>query len=42
MITDMERIGDMAQDIAEISIHLANEVYLKEIIHIPPNGRGHN
>ena len=31
----MERIGDMAQDIAEISIHLANEVYLKEIIHIP-------
>ncbi len=35
MITDMERIGDMAQDIAEISIHLANEVYLKEIIHIP-------
>ena len=35
MITDMERIGDMAQDIAEISIYLANEVYLKEIVHIP-------
>lgn len=35
MITDMERIGDMAADISEISIHLANEVYLKEIIHIP-------
>lgn len=35
MITDMERVGDMAADISEISIHLANEVYLKEIIHIP-------
>ncbi|WP_272879088.1 phosphate signaling complex protein PhoU [Clostridium sp. Cult2] len=35
MITDMERIGDQAADISEISIRLANETYLKELIHIP-------
>lgn len=35
MITDMERIGDQAADISEISIRLAEETYLKELIHIP-------
>ncbi len=35
MITDMERIGDQAADISEISIRLSNETYLKELIHIP-------
>ncbi|HSH35118.1 phosphate signaling complex protein PhoU [Schnuerera sp.] len=35
MITDMERIGDQAADISEITIRLENEVYLKELIHIP-------
>lgn len=35
MITDMERIGDQAVDISEISIRLAEETYLKELIHIP-------
>ncbi|MDR2167698.1 MAG: phosphate signaling complex protein PhoU [Clostridiales bacterium] len=29
MITDMERIGDQASDIAEICIELANEPYIK-------------
>lgn len=35
MITDMERIGDQASDISEITIRLANETYIKELIHIP-------
>ncbi|WFA08350.1 phosphate signaling complex protein PhoU [Tissierella sp. Yu-01] len=35
MITDMERIGDQAQDISEITIRLANESYFKEFVHIP-------
>lgn len=35
MITDMERIGDQASDISEITIRLANVKYLKEVIHIP-------
>lgn len=35
MITDLERIGDQAQDISEITIRVANQVYIKEITHIP-------
>ncbi len=35
MITDMERIGDQAADIAEISLYLAEAPYLKKLEHIP-------
>lgn len=35
MITDMERIGDQAADISEITIRLAGTPYIKELIHIP-------
>lgn len=35
MITDMERIGDQAADISEIAIRLADQTYLKELVHIP-------
>ena len=35
MITDMERIGDQASDISEITIRLSNEKYLKELFHLP-------
>ena len=35
MITDMERIGDQAADIAEIALLLANKTYITELIHIP-------
>jgi phosphate transport system protein len=35
MITDMERIGDQAADISEITIRLAGQRYIKEITHIP-------
>ncbi|MBE3102591.1 MAG: phosphate signaling complex protein PhoU [Firmicutes bacterium] len=35
MITDMERIGDQAADISEITIRLAEEKYIKSIDHIP-------
>ena len=35
MITDMERIGDQAADIAEISIYLSDQSYIKKIVHIP-------
>ena len=35
MITDLERIGDQAQDIAEISILFGNEKFIKELTHIP-------
>jgi phosphate transport system protein len=35
MITDMERIGDQASDISEITIRLVNEPYFKELVHIP-------
>ncbi len=34
MITDMKRIGDQAGDIAEISIHLADEEYIKKLEHL--------
>jgi len=35
LITDMERIGDQAADISEIVVRLSDQVYLKELIHIP-------
>lgn len=35
MITDLERIGDHAQDISEISLLILNEKYIKELTHIP-------
>lgn len=35
MITDMERMGDQASDISEITIRLAGEDYIKELVHIP-------
>ncbi len=35
MITDMERIGDQSADISEITIRLADQKYLKELVHIP-------
>lgn len=34
MITDMERIGDHAADISEITIQLANQEYIKKLEHI--------
>ncbi|NLN14743.1 MAG: phosphate signaling complex protein PhoU [Tissierellia bacterium] len=35
MITDLERIGDQAADIAEISLLLAGQEYIKELIDLP-------
>lgn len=35
MITDMERIGDHAADISEISLHLSETPYIKPLVHIP-------
>ena len=35
MITDMERIGDQAADISEITMHLAGTPYIKKLEHIP-------
>jgi len=34
MITDMERIGDQASDISELSIFLAGQEYIKKLDHI--------
>lgn len=34
MITDMERIGDQAADISEITISLSKEKYIKDLEHI--------
>lgn len=34
MVTDLERIGDQASDIARISIFLAKEPYIKKLDHI--------
>lgn len=34
MITDMERIGDHAADISEISIHLSKKAYISHLGHI--------
>lgn len=39
MITDMERIGDQAADISEITIRLSEQNYIKELEHIPQMGR---
>ena len=35
MITDMERIGDHATDISEITLMLAGTTYIKKLEHIP-------
>lgn len=35
MVTDMERIGDQAEDISEITLFLANVTYIKKLEHIP-------
>jgi len=35
MITDMERIGDQATDIAEITIIIADVPHIKKLVHIP-------
>ncbi len=35
MITDMERIGDQASDIAELVIYLSREPYIKPLEHLP-------
>ena len=35
MITDMERIGDHATDISEITLTLSDAVYIKKLEHIP-------
>ena len=35
MITDMERIGDQAADIAELCVYLSTQRYIKNLEHIP-------
>ena len=35
MITDMERIGDHATDISEITLVLSDAIYIKKLEHIP-------
>ena len=39
MITDMERIGDQAADIAGIVSYIAHEPYIKELVHLSQMGR---
>lgn len=39
MITDMERIGDQAADISEITITLSNLKYIKKLEHIEKMGK---
>ena len=35
MITDMERIGDQAADISELTVYLVGQTYIKKLEHIP-------
>ena len=35
MITDLERIGDQASDICEITLQFGEEAYIKRVYHIP-------
>ena len=35
MLTDLERIGDQAADISELTIYLAGKQYIKKLEHIP-------
>ena len=35
MITDLERIGDQARDIAELTMQFGDEQYIKKLEHIP-------
>jgi len=35
MLTDLERIGDQARDIAEITLQFGDEEYIKKVVHIP-------
>lgn len=39
MITDLERIGDQAADISELTIFLAGDPYIKKLEHIPEMAR---
>lgn len=39
MITDMERIGDQAADISEITIRLSDQKYITQLNHIPQMGK---
>ena len=39
MISDMERIGDQAADISDIIIYIADQPYIKELIHLPQMGQ---
>ena len=39
MITDMERIGDQASDIAELALLMADKHYIKELKHISQMGK---
>ncbi len=39
MITDMERIGDQAADISGIVLYLADQPYIKELVHLPQMGQ---
>ena len=38
LITDIERIGDQASDIAEIVLSFGNEPYIKELVHLKKMG----
>ncbi|HPG92608.1 MAG TPA: phosphate signaling complex protein PhoU [Clostridia bacterium] len=39
MITDLERIGDQARDISEITLQFDDEPYIKKLEHIPQMAR---